>query len=167
MFFFNSWYLVSYPCKVGPGIGFFNPQQVLTTVFPRVFVSNYAFPSRVNSVRPYLPSRSGRYLVFDARSMISKQNLGTASVFASLAESSLSQIMVTRTTVAFPSSKLSVPFSPQSESRHFVIARTPRGWLFPHRVHCVVYLQQHGQGPEDCDHFPSKTPCLDLAFSLT
>ena len=35
MFFFNSWYLVSYPCKVGPSIGFFNPQQVLTTVLPK------------------------------------------------------------------------------------------------------------------------------------
>ena len=149
MFFLNSWNLVSYPCRAGPSVGFFNPQQALTAVLAQAFVSDYTFPSRVDSVRLYLPSWSGFSLEFDAKSMIStldpwslslKQNLGTVSVFASSAESSLSRIMVTRTTFVFLSSKLSVPFSPQSESRYFVIARTSRGWSSPHRIHCVVHL---------------------------
>ena len=101
----------------------------------------------------------------DPRSLSLKQNLDIVSVFASLAESSLSQIMVARTTVAFLSSKLSEPFSPQSESRYFVIARTPRGRSFPHIVHYAVHLQQQCQGPEDCNHFPNRIPCLGLAFS--
>ncbi|KAI5436476.1 hypothetical protein KIW84_022826 [Lathyrus oleraceus] len=87
--------------------------------------------------------------------------------FASPVESSLSQIMVARNTIAFLSSKLSVPFSPQSESRYFVIARTPCGGSFPHRVRYDVYLQQHCLDPEDCGHFPSRIPCLGLAFFLT
>ncbi|KAI5389723.1 hypothetical protein KIW84_075137 [Lathyrus oleraceus] len=90
-------------------VGFFNPQQFLTTVLPQAVVSRHTLPSRVDSVRLYipsgvdsarlyLPSRSGCSLEFDARSIIPmsdpwflslKQNLGTVSVFAPPAESSL------------------------------------------------------------------------------
>ena len=100
---------VSYPCRADQSVGFFNPQQVLTTVLPQAFVSGHTLPSRVDSARLYipsgvdsarlyLPSRSGCSLEFDARSIIPmpdpwflslKQNLGTVSVFASPAESSL------------------------------------------------------------------------------
>ena len=98
MFFLNSWNLVSYPCRAGPSVGFFNPQQALTVVLPQAFVSGHTLPSRVDSARLYLPSRSGCSLEFDARSIIPmpdpwflslKQNLGTVSVFAPPAESSL------------------------------------------------------------------------------
>ena len=45
-----------------------------------------------------------------------------------------------------------------------LFARTPCGGSFPHRVLCAVHLQQPCQGPEDGDHFPSRSPCLSLAF---
>ena len=100
---------MSYPCRADQSVGSFNPQQVLTTVLPQAFVSGHTLPSRVDSTRLhipngvdsarlYLPSRSGCSLEFDARSIIPmpdpwflflKQNLGTVSVFAPPAESSL------------------------------------------------------------------------------
>ncbi|KAI5432994.1 hypothetical protein KIW84_020334 [Lathyrus oleraceus] len=90
-------------------VGFFNPQQFLTTVLPQAVVSGHTLPSRVDSARLYIPSgvdsarlylssRSGCSLEFDARSIVPmpdpwvlflKQNLGTVSVFAPPAESSL------------------------------------------------------------------------------
>ncbi|KAI5430033.1 hypothetical protein KIW84_034565 [Lathyrus oleraceus] len=86
-----------------------NSDAVFTTVLPQAFVSGHTLPSRVDSARLYIPSgvdsarlylssRSGCSLEFDARSIISmpdpwflslKQNLGTVSVFAPPAESSL------------------------------------------------------------------------------
>ncbi|KAI5424556.1 hypothetical protein KIW84_030655 [Lathyrus oleraceus] len=156
----------------------YSPKRVFQTIHSPVelTVSNSISLAELTVPDCILPSRSSCSSEFDARSMISmldpwslslKQNLGTVSMFASLAESPLSQVMVAKTTVALLSSKLSVPFSPQSESRYFVIARTPRGRSFPHKVHGDVYLQQHCQGPEDGDLFPSRVPRLGLAFSLT
>ncbi|KAI5410441.1 hypothetical protein KIW84_055810 [Lathyrus oleraceus] len=95
--------------RADQSVGFFNPQQFLTTVLPQAVVSGHTLPSRVDSTRLhipngvdsprlYLPSRSGCSLEFDARSIIPmpdpwflslKQNLGTVSVFAPPAESSL------------------------------------------------------------------------------
>ena len=100
---------MSYPCRADQSVGFFNPQQFLTTALPQAVVSGHTLPSRVDSVRLYipsgvdsarlyLPSRSGCSLEFEARSIIPmpdpwflslKQNLGTVSVFAPPAESSL------------------------------------------------------------------------------
>ncbi|KAI5410453.1 hypothetical protein KIW84_055818 [Lathyrus oleraceus] len=95
------------------------------TLTSRVDNARLYIPSRVDSARLYLPSRSGYSSEFDARSMMStpdpwslslKQNLGTVPVFASPAESSLLQIMVVRTTVAFLSSKLSGFVGPRATS---------------------------------------------------
>ncbi|KAI5444741.1 hypothetical protein KIW84_013133 [Lathyrus oleraceus] len=87
--------------RADQSVGFFSPQQVLTTVFPQAGVSGHTLPSGVDSARLYLPSRSGCSLKFDARSIIPmpdpwvlslKQNLGTVSVFAPPAESAESSL---------------------------------------------------------------------------
>ena len=150
------------------------PQAVVSeyTLPSRVDSTRLHIPSGVDSARLYLPSRSGCSLEFDARSMIStpdpwslslKQNLGTVSVFASPAESSLAD-RGCQNHYRFPQQQVfSAVLSPVRISV-FVIARTPCGGSFPHRILCAVHLQQPCQGPEDGDHFPSRSPCLSLAF---
>ncbi|KAI5444512.1 hypothetical protein KIW84_012952 [Lathyrus oleraceus] len=132
-----------------------NSDAVFTTVLPQAFVSGHTLPSRVDSARLYIPSgvdsarlylssRSGCSLEFDARSIVPmpdpwflslKQNLGTVSVFAPPTESSLAN-RGCQNHCSFP----------QQQASNAIPS--------PIRV----------SGPEDGDHFPSRSPCLGLAF---
>ncbi|KAI5431952.1 hypothetical protein KIW84_035911 [Lathyrus oleraceus] len=171
---------VSYPCRADQSVGFLNPQQFLTIVLLQAFVTRHTLPSRVDSVRLYipsgvysarlyLPSRSGCSLEFDARSTIPmpdpwflslKQNLGTISVFAPPAESSLAN-RGCQNHCSFPQQQASnailSPIRVSVWPEHRMASHLPAEFI-------VVYLQQPGQSPEDGNHFPSRSPCLSLAF---
>ena len=103
----RSWYLI--PAELIRALDSSIPSRLSLLYLPQAVVSEYTLPSRVDGVeiyipsgvdsaRLYLPSRSGCSSEFEARSIIPmpdpwflslKQNLGTVSVFASPAESSL------------------------------------------------------------------------------